>query len=149
MITSPGSSESGGLSPSRPPSPVEEVVDLYRKKVERARYETRQAEARYRHVDPSNRLVAATLEADWNNALVALSQAQEELLAKETEKAAQVDTQTAEALLALPDLFGRLWNDWVASVRSRSRRVQRTSSTERTPQGPARETEGGQRRRKK
>lgn len=100
---------------------AEEVVELYRKKVERARYETRQAEARYRHVDPSNRLVAATLEADWNNALVALSQAQEELLAKETEKAAQVDTQTAEALLALPDLFGRLWNDTETQARERKR----------------------------
>ncbi len=100
---------------------AEEVVALFRKKVERARYEAQTAEARYRHVDPSNRLVAATLEADWNASLQTLSQAQEELLAKETEKAVQVETQTAEALLALPDLFGRLWHNEETSSRERKR----------------------------
>ena len=45
--------------------------------VERARYHADLARRRYLAVDPANRLVADTLEADWNAALRALSQAQD------------------------------------------------------------------------
>src|SRR5439155_2208650 len=41
--------------------------------VERARYHADLARRRYLAVDPANRLVADTLEADWNTALRALS----------------------------------------------------------------------------
>ena len=45
--------------------------------VERARYHADLARRRYLAVDPANRLVADTLEADWNTALRALSDAQD------------------------------------------------------------------------
>jgi len=45
--------------------------------VERARYHADLARRRYLAVDPANRLVAGTLEADWNTALRALDQAQD------------------------------------------------------------------------
>src|SRR5262249_50307553 len=41
--------------------------------VERARYHADLARRRYLAVDPANRLVAGTLEADWNTALRALN----------------------------------------------------------------------------
>src|SRR5205814_1204410 len=44
---------------------------------ERARYHAGLARRRYIAVDPANRLVADTLEADWNNCLRAQNQAQE------------------------------------------------------------------------
>ena len=44
--------------------------------VERARYHADLARRRYLAVDPANRLVAGTLEADWNTALRALDDAQ-------------------------------------------------------------------------
>ena len=44
--------------------------------VERARYHADLAKRRYLTVDPANRLVAETLEADWNTALRALNDAQ-------------------------------------------------------------------------
>ncbi len=44
--------------------------------VERARYHAELARRRYLAVDPTNRLVADTLEADWNNALRAHRDAQ-------------------------------------------------------------------------
>ena len=44
--------------------------------VERARYHADLARRRYLAVDPGNRLVAGTLEADWNTALRALNDAQ-------------------------------------------------------------------------
>jgi hypothetical protein len=39
-------------------------------RLERAEYEAALAERRYQEVDPSQRLVAATLERRWNDALV-------------------------------------------------------------------------------
>src|SRR5712692_6072194 len=48
-------------------------------RLERAEYEAALAERRYQEVDPSNRLVASTLEQRWNEALQAKATAQEEL----------------------------------------------------------------------
>src|ERR1044071_3706750 len=51
---------------------------LHKKAVDRAQYEADLAQRRYLHVDPANRLVADSLEADWNIKLRALKAAQEE-----------------------------------------------------------------------
>jgi DNA invertase Pin-like site-specific DNA recombinase len=45
---------------------LDEVERLRKQQVERARYEAELAQRRYMRVDPDNRLVADTLEADWN-----------------------------------------------------------------------------------
>ncbi|MDE3076276.1 MAG: recombinase family protein, partial [Chloroflexota bacterium] len=58
---------------------ADEADRLRRLQVERARYEADLAQRRYLRVDPDNRLVAAELEADWNDKLRALTAAQEEL----------------------------------------------------------------------
>jgi DNA invertase Pin-like site-specific DNA recombinase/uncharacterized protein YndB with AHSA1/START domain len=55
------------------------VLNQWRLKVERARYEAQRAERRYRAVEPENRLVARTLEADWEQRLIELSAAEAEL----------------------------------------------------------------------
>jgi hypothetical protein len=47
--------------------------------VERASSEARYAERRYMAVDPDNRLIARTLEADWEKALRKLETAKAEL----------------------------------------------------------------------
>ena len=57
---------------------LDEVDRMRCKQVERARYEADLAQRRYMHVDPANRLVADTLEAEWNSKLRALNEAQEE-----------------------------------------------------------------------
>ena len=56
----------------------EEADRLRREQVERARYEVEAARRRYPRVDPDNRLVADSLEADWNDKLRAQRQAQED-----------------------------------------------------------------------
>jgi DNA invertase Pin-like site-specific DNA recombinase len=43
----------------------------WRQRLERARYDSQEAERRYRAVDPENRLVARTLERRWEEALAA------------------------------------------------------------------------------
>src|ERR1700751_4353435 len=57
---------------------LEEGDRLRGQQVERARYEAELAQRRYMRVDPDNRLVADTLEADWNQKLRALNEAQQE-----------------------------------------------------------------------
>jgi DNA invertase Pin-like site-specific DNA recombinase len=57
---------------------VSETDSLRRKHVERAQYEAELARRRFMKVDPENRLVADTLEAEWNNKLSSLAEAQEQ-----------------------------------------------------------------------
>ena len=57
---------------------ADEADRLRRQSVERARYEVDLAQRRYLRVDPDKSLVAATLEAEWNNKLRALDAAQED-----------------------------------------------------------------------
>ena len=47
--------------------------------IERAQFEADLAQRRFMLVDPNNRLVADTLEAEWNDKLRVLAQAREEL----------------------------------------------------------------------
>ena len=54
---------------------LDEADRLRQKRVERAHYEAELAQRRYMNVDPSNLLVADTLEADWNQKLRALAEA--------------------------------------------------------------------------
>src|SRR5437773_3189604 len=57
---------------------AQEVDRLRRQQVERARYEAELAQRRYLRVDPDNRLVADSLEAEWNAKLRAQAAAQED-----------------------------------------------------------------------
>ena len=50
---------------------------LRRLQVDRARYESELARRRFLRVDPDNRLVAASLEAEWNAKLRALAEAEQ------------------------------------------------------------------------
>lgn len=48
---------------------AEEIDRQWRLRLDRARYEARLAERRYKAVDPDNRVVARTLEHEWNDKL--------------------------------------------------------------------------------
>ena len=57
---------------------LEQGDRLRGQQVERARYEAELAQRRYMRVDPDNRLVADSLEADWNQKLKLLADTQQE-----------------------------------------------------------------------
>lgn len=57
----------------------DDPLALLRFAVERAHLEAQHAERRYMAVDPDNRLIARTLEADWEKALRKLETAKAEL----------------------------------------------------------------------
>jgi hypothetical protein len=87
--------------------------------VERARYHADQARRRYLAVDPANRLVADTLEADRNTALRALDQAQEACDQARKQNARQLtDAQQARIRQLATDLPA-IWNDPATPARER------------------------------
>lgn len=55
-----------------------EVGRQWELRLDRARYEARLAERRYKSVDPDNRVVARTLERDWNDKLVVIEEIEKE-----------------------------------------------------------------------
>jgi DNA invertase Pin-like site-specific DNA recombinase len=79
--------------------------------VERARYEAELARRRYMRVDPDNRLVADSLEAEWNQALRALTAAQERYEKQCQADHAELNEKQRASIMALAQDFPRLWND--------------------------------------
>jgi DNA invertase Pin-like site-specific DNA recombinase len=100
-----------------------EADALRRAQVERARYEAELVQRRYLRVDPDNRLVADSLEADWNAKLRALANAQEAYeRARQTDRSL-VDPAERARIIALATDFGRLWADPATPQRERKRMV--------------------------
>ncbi len=93
---------------------------LRRQAVERARYESDLARRRYMRCDPDNRLVADSLEAEWNQALRAQTAAQEHY-DKQRQRETGLDDQQRVSILALARDFPRLWNDPHTPDRERKR----------------------------
>ena len=89
----------------------EETDRLRRRGVERARYEVELAHRRYLHVDPENRLVAATLEKTWNEKLQELGRAQQEYEAACQRSREVVTPGVKGSLEAMVQDFASLWRD--------------------------------------
>ena len=102
---------------------LDEVDRLRKKQVERARYEADLAQRRYLHVDPTNRLVADSLEADWNNKLRALNTAQEQYEEQRKNDRAEISEQQRASIQALAHDFPQLWQNPKTPDRERKRLV--------------------------
>jgi DNA invertase Pin-like site-specific DNA recombinase len=100
---------------------ITETDALRRKHVDRAQYEAELARRRYMKVDPDNRLVADSLEAEWNNKLRSLAEAQEQYEQQTQKQKLLIDSQTREQLLSLAADFPRVWNDPTIEPRERKR----------------------------
>lgn len=100
---------------------LDEADALRKKTVDRANYEAEQARRRYMQVDPDNRLVAASLEAEWNGKLRSLSDAQEEYERRKGEDRSVVDEATRGRLDTLLTDFPRLWQDPSTPMREKKR----------------------------
>jgi DNA invertase Pin-like site-specific DNA recombinase len=79
-------------------------------RIERAEYEAQLAERRYEEVDPSNRLVASTLETRWNEALVKLQELKAQHSELQQNESLTVTAEQRAKVLALAQDFPRLWN---------------------------------------
>jgi DNA invertase Pin-like site-specific DNA recombinase len=83
---------------------------LRQMQVERTRYEANVAERRYKRTDPDNRLVAGTLEAEWNGKLCRLREAEEEYQRMRLTREKVTSLVRAEVLQLAED-FPRIWQD--------------------------------------
>src|SRR5713101_8146129 len=89
--------------------------------VDRARYHADLARRRYLAVDPANRLVADTLEADWNTALRALNDAQAAYdKASQQHDGTLTPAQKDRIRQLVTDLPG-IWHDPATPTRERKR----------------------------
>lgn len=104
-------------------SRLEEADRLRLKQVERARYEANLAQRRYMQVEPENRLVADTLEAEWNQKLQLLADARLEYARQSAVDRRVLDDEKRGRVMALASDFPRIWNDSRLSHRERKRMV--------------------------
>ena len=89
--------------------------------VERAQYLADLARRRYLTVDPANRLVADTLEADWNTALRALNDAQDPYDKASQQHAGQLTATQKTRIQQLVTDLPAIWNDPATPQRERKR----------------------------
>lgn len=104
-------------------SRAKEAEILRRKGVEQARYETELARRRYMCVDPENRLVADTLESEWNKKLRLLKRAEEEYELQCKKDRMVLDEKRKAQIMSLVSDLPMLWNDPNTSDRDRKRIV--------------------------
>lgn len=102
-------------------SRVDEGDRLRRQEVDRAHYETDLARRRYMQVDPDNRLVADSLEAEWNEKLRALADAQLRYDQQRAADHAGLDDKQRASIMSLAKDFPRLWSDSHTPDRERRR----------------------------
>ena len=100
-----------------------EADQLRLRHVERARYEAGLARRRYLAVDPDNRLVADALEADWNQKLRCVTEAQDDYERAHNNGNGHLSEQQRAKVIALAGDFPRLWNDPATPQRERKRIV--------------------------
>jgi DNA invertase Pin-like site-specific DNA recombinase len=97
------------------------VFRQWQMRLERAEYEAALAERRYEEVDPSQRLVAATLERRWNEALLSLEELKKQYADFEQKKARVATPEQKAKVLALAENLPRLWNAPTTEARDRKR----------------------------
>jgi DNA invertase Pin-like site-specific DNA recombinase len=90
---------------------------------ERQKYEADVARRRFMQVDPGNRLVADTLEAEWNNALRELARAEQELSAAREHDRNRQATADVDQLHAIAKAFPSVWRDRKTPARDQKRMV--------------------------
>ena len=88
----------------------ESLQGQWRMRLQRAEYEAQLAQRRYEQVDPVNRLVAASLEQRWNEALSRLEETRQELADFQRGHSMAITTKQRAEILALAKDLPRLWN---------------------------------------
>jgi hypothetical protein len=102
---------------------IEDADNLHQQQVVRAELEVEQARRRYMHVDPTNRLVADSLEADWNQKLRACEEARTLYEQQRAADRATIDVAERKRILALAEDFPAVWRDPKTPQRERKRMV--------------------------
>jgi hypothetical protein len=95
------------------------TLQQWQRQLERAEYEVQRAERRYRSVEPENRLVARTLEAQWEERLSDLARVQAELARQEQQSPKPLTDEQREHLRTLGRDLQRVWDSPTTTDRDR------------------------------
>lgn len=99
----------------------ESVTRQWRMRLERAQYEAQLAQRRYEEVDPSNRLVATSLERRWNEALQRVDEVDQQMKEFQTRQTRTFTPQQRVRIQSLANDLPRLWNSSSTSAKDRKR----------------------------
>jgi len=97
------------------------ILRQWQMRLERAEYEAALAERRYQEVDPSNRLVANTLERRWNETLLHLQDLKKQAADFQRKEARVFTPEQKAKVLALARDFPRLWHAPSTQAKDRKR----------------------------
>jgi DNA invertase Pin-like site-specific DNA recombinase len=100
------------------------ALKQWRLQVEHARYEAERAERRYRAVEPENRLVARTLESEWEKRLAELKTAEAQLLHKQQESRIELTEEQREQICTLGTDLKQVWDASTTTDRDRKELLQ-------------------------
>ncbi len=99
------------------------ISKQWKLKLQRAQYDADLSQRRYEEVDPSNRLVAATLEKRWNESLTVLDELQKQYDVHSTSNHLINLSSRKNELLKLAADFPRLWHAESTNAKDRKRIV--------------------------
>src|SRR5262252_1279039 len=97
------------------------ILRQWQMRLQRAEYEAALAERRYQEVDPSQRLVAATLERRWNDALLQWEELKKQATEFQGQKARVATPEQKAKVLALARDLPRLWHASTTPSKDRKR----------------------------
>jgi len=100
-----------------------EADKLRRQQVERAEYEANIARRRFMQVDPDNRLVADTLEAEWNEKLRNLQNANDYYETHRQQESEKLKKAQEQEVLKLARGFPAIWKNPRTPVREKKRMI--------------------------
>jgi DNA invertase Pin-like site-specific DNA recombinase len=99
----------------------DEADRLRLRAIERAQFDADLAQRRFMLVDPNNRLVADTLEQEWNDKLRALADAREQRERSQQQERLVLDDAIRDRLVVMTADFNTLWRDQSLANRERKR----------------------------
>ncbi len=98
------------------------VIDRqWRMRIDRAEYETQLAQRRYEAVDPDNRLVAASLEKGWNEALINVEETKKDFAEHQRKEHITATKEQKAKLRSLARDLPRLWKSSTTQAKDRKR----------------------------
>jgi hypothetical protein len=100
-----------------------EADKLRKQQVERAEYEAHLARRRFMQVDPDNRLVADTLEAEWNEKLRQLQDANDYYEKHRRMESEKLKIAQQQEVLKLAKDFPKLWKNRKTPAREKKRMI--------------------------
>ncbi len=95
------------------------LLSQWRQRLERARYDADLARRRFQRVDPDNRLVAAQLEQEWEDALQQQSRLEKQFIHFQTQQAPPLSETDRQTILALAADLPARWQKAAPADRKR------------------------------